>query len=190
MTRPANTTTRPHADAEIVERLGGEDPARFLYQCGTRSVTLTVRSLIKGMEDPERIALWRKVEHQQFSGRRGVLTLLDRAEARIRGDDQDGATAAQSTGESPTATGDTPAHDASIQADDPVVRDDEYEAKLTRARSLVESFGADTCQARLREERDREEPRAHVIEALEERLKDLNAAPKSAKNSQTQEVSG
>ena len=40
------------------------------------------------------------------------------------------------------------------------------------------------------EERDREEPRAHVIEALEERLKDLNAAPKSAKNSQTQEVSG
>ena len=187
MTRPANTTTRPHADTEIVERLGGEDPARFLYQCGTRSVTLTVRSLIKGMKDPERIALWRKVEHQQFSGRRGVLTLLDRAEARIRGDDQDGAVAQSSGGSAVTDAGTT---EDSTQDDDPVVRDDEYEAKLTRARSLVESFDADTCQARLRDERDREDPRAHVIEALEERLKGLDAGPKSDKNSQTQEVSG
>ena len=196
--KPAHSVDRPSADEEVIEQLGGEDPARFLYLCGEYSITYTVQSLLDGMVDSKRIELWLQVEDEVFGARRGPMKALAKAQARINSpDDRDIDVDVDVGVENDSSTVDE--DDRHDQGDDvgdeepssePVaVQDADFEERVQNALSIASEFSPSEATEKLQEERDRDEPRDHVLEALQRRLDELGSEVPNADTDSGTEVS-
>jgi len=162
----------PDAVADLI-RL--ENPNRFLDGCSPSGLTPTLASILRGMRDPERAYAYVYCECHCQGRREAVLGPLVECYWATRDRDVPGGTPASEADdvgadrEGPDRDNDT--RDRSDT--DEEVSDREFEERVAEALGVARTMAQAEVRERLAEETDREQPRKHVVAALNRRLEDF-----------------
>jgi len=152
-----------------------ENPNRFLDACSSSGLTPTLASILRGMRDPERAYAYIYCEVHCQGGRDAVLDPLVECYWAIRGQDvpsgEPVTEAAAVDRDSDDTDRDDDSQDSAGAAEG--VSDREFEERVSEALGIARTMDESEVRDRLGEETRRDEPRKHVVAALNRRLDDF-----------------
>lgn len=195
------------------------NPARFLHYCSESEFTPTAASIIAGMHDCDRLDCWIEIAADIFSPDARLVRKLNARRVNLVGDahpdiESDIGGSADSTPSRASSKGtedavDETAADAETAGSSvaPDVTSDEGDTSQSerpanagrtgteqerygRARDLAGTMDVDRLRDRLDDERERDDPRPAVVEALEDELAARDSDPDSDTSADATDATG